>query len=228
MVVPARPVGRVGEHHWRTRRRLGHRGWARSVHRGEHHARVAHRARSDAVQDHQRCVDAGRIAHCDEAILWRVVRATNRRGVQADRHRRRGRARPAALQEAPSGGKDMSDFVNDNTALPAAKIDSSGTATPPSDPTRKWAPYDANVTFDALRSLRTAIVTGAYDNISKYGVVGDGTDAGGSPGVAGVNTNAFQAMLNTAPIGRPIFMPRGVYALSATVTRTRKGLILIG
>src|SRR6185436_12784205 len=145
-----------------------------------------------------------------------------------DRHRRRGRARPAALQEAPSGGKDMSDFVNDNTALPAAKIDSSGTATPPSDPTRKWAPYDANVTFDALRSLRTAIVTGAYDNISKYGVVGDGTDAGGSPGVAGVNTNAFQAMLNTAPIGRPIFMPRGVYALSATVTRTRKGLILIG
>src|SRR6185436_4356330 len=176
----------------------------------------------------QRCVDAGRIAHCDEAILWRVVRATNRRGVQADRHRRRARARPAALQEAPSGGKDMSDFVNDNTALPAAKIDSSGTATPPSDPTRKWAPYDANVTFDALRSLRTAIVTGAYDNISKYGVVGDGTDAGGSPGVAGVNTNAFQAMLNTAPIGRPIFMPRGVYALSATVTRTRKGLILIG
>lgn len=68
----------------------------------------------------------------------------------------------------------MTNFVYDNVALPADKIDSGGGSAAVSNPTRRWVPNDANRVFTALTDIRKA-VTGETLNVTAFGAVGNGT-----------------------------------------------------
>lgn len=68
----------------------------------------------------------------------------------------------------------MTNFVYDNVALPADKIDSGGGSEAVSNPTRRWVPNDANRTFTALKDIRKTI-TGEMFNVTAFGAVGNGT-----------------------------------------------------
>src|SRR5262245_66035324 len=64
----------------------------------------------------------------------------------------------------------MTNFIYDNTALPATKSDRN-TVT---DATRQWAASDANAVFSALTDIRTA-VSGTVFNVKAFGAVGNGS-----------------------------------------------------
>lgn len=68
----------------------------------------------------------------------------------------------------------MTNFVYDNVALPADKIDSGGGSAAVSNPTRRWSPNDANRTFAALEDIRKTL-TGEMFNVKAFGATGDGT-----------------------------------------------------
>lgn len=113
----------------------------------------------------------------------------------------------------------MANKIWDNAAVPAAKRNL------PSRPV-------INATFqfgkDDWEDVRTwlgdtqTVLNAGMDHCFRYGVRNDGLDP------SSANTTAFQTMIDTAPIGRAIWMPRGQYRLNATRIRTRPGLVLIG
>jgi hypothetical protein len=55
------------------------------------------------------------------------------------------------------------NFIRDNTALPADKVDSAGSNAPVANPTRKWSPNDATLVLQALRDIQTYLRSGVLD-----------------------------------------------------------------
>ncbi len=105
------------------------------------------------------------------------------------------------------------NFVYDNEALPASKID----RTPPNDPRRQWSAVDGNFIFTAIDDLRTAILNNAV-NIKQFHVTGDGvTD----------DTIAFQNAINSTA-GRTLYIPQGKYLVSSTLFITTTATHWVG
>lgn len=113
----------------------------------------------------------------------------------------------------------MANKIWDNAAVPAAK--SNLPSRPRNNPTFQFGKEDWDDVRTWLGDTQTVLNAGV-DHCFRYGVRNDGLDP------SSANTTAFQTMLDTAPIGRAIFMPRGQYRLNATRIRTRPGLVLIG
>lgn len=111
----------------------------------------------------------------------------------------------------------MTNFVYDDTALPAAKVDSGGGSAAVANPTRKWSANDANSVLTALDDIRAALQARAVPALA-YGVVGDGlTD----------NTAALQAAIN-ANSGRTIYLPKGKYKMLTSLVIADRSTRLVG
>jgi hypothetical protein len=107
----------------------------------------------------------------------------------------------------------MSNFVYNNTALPAAKTD----IVPVSDPTRQWSATDSNFVFQALGDIRTAIGNQAV-NVLAFGATGNGSTD---------DTAAIQAAIN-ATAGRTLYIPKGKYKVTSTLFITNTSHHLVG
>jgi hypothetical protein len=107
----------------------------------------------------------------------------------------------------------MSNFVYNNTPLPAAKSD----IVPVSDPTRQWSASDGNFVFQALGDIRSAIGNQAV-NVLSFGATGNGSTD---------DTAAIQAAIN-ATSGRTLYFPKGIYKVTSTLFITDRCHHLVG
>jgi|SRR6188474_17115 len=100
----------------------------------------------------------------------------------------------------------MSNFVYDNTPLPAAKSD--GVTYDGVDPTILWRSIDGNAVFVALEDIRKLLRNQSY-NVMAYGAVGDGS-ADDAPAIQAAIAAAAAA---GAPgtYGGFVDLPKGLY-----------------
>ncbi len=99
----------------------------------------------------------------------------------------------------------MTNFVYDNVALPADKLDSGGGSSALASPTRQWSAYDSNQVFQALRDLRTVL-----DDQLVRAAPGDGvTD----------ETARIQALIDDAEgEASTVYLPTGQHLISDTIS----------
>lgn len=110
-----------------------------------------------------------------------------------------------------AGVLQASNFVDDNTALPATKTD----RFPVTIPTQQWGANDANTTFQALRDIRTVLQRGGV-NAKAYGAVGNGSTNDSTAIQAAIT--AASATVSGGAYGGWVFLPKGVYILGSTLT----------
>jgi len=113
----------------------------------------------------------------------------------------------------------MTNFVYDNTALPAAKSDKN----PVTDPTHQWAAADATAVFQALTDIRK-ILQGTTVNVTAFGAVGDGTTDDQPAIQAAID---FAATLSGGVYGSYVQLPKGVFAIGAPIIG-KNGIGILG
>lgn len=109
----------------------------------------------------------------------------------------------------------MTNFVYDNTALPAAKQDRPGF--PVTVPNQQWAADDANAVFTALEDVRT-VLGDQHANVRSFGAVGDGVVD---------DTAAIQDAID-ATAGQPLYFPSGKYKVTSTLFISTRSHRLVG
>lgn len=106
----------------------------------------------------------------------------------------------------------MTNFVYDNTALPAAKSD----AFPVSDATRQWAAADGNACFTGLEDIRTILEHRTF-NVAAYGAVGDGV-TNDAPAIALAIAAAQTAQLSGQVYGAYVEFPKGIFVCNTPIS----------
>lgn len=97
----------------------------------------------------------------------------------------------------------MTNFVDDNTALPVAKTDRFA----PLNPTQQWAAADWNATRSALNDIRTVLQRGTV-NVKAFGAVGDGVTDDAAAIRAAI---ASAATTVSGAFGAIVDLPKGTY-----------------
>src|SRR5882724_4617121 len=119
--------------------------------------------------------------------------------------------RTALVVIAICGGGPLlaSNFVDNNTPLPAAKID----RFPPTNPTQQWSALDANTVFGALNDLRTVAqrvpINAQAFGATGAGVVDDCPAINAALAVAGSTVNGV--------FGGFVALPKGTYLCNTQI-----------
>jgi len=114
----------------------------------------------------------------------------------------------------------MSNFVYDNTPLPATKVD----RYPVTQPTMQWSAEDAAVVFGALSDIRS-ILQAQPISVEQFGVVGDGVTNDGPNLQTAINAAA--AVASSGAYGAILDLPKGTFLTAQSLTVTN-GVILRG